>query len=71
MRIFYAFKAILSMWAVGIPIRFIVEYFRGSIYVPCLFDVGFDWIPLLTFGVLVFIESVYKFYKSCKSSQDN
>jgi len=64
MRVWMVLKAVLSVWAVALPVRFIIEYFNGGIYKPCLFDVFFDWIPLLVFGWIVFLESIHRFYKS-------
>ena len=50
----YAFLMYLAVYPTGIGMRFVVEFFRGSLYKPCFFDVCFDWIPLIASGFLCF-----------------
>lgn len=62
----YVLKTVLSCWAISIPLRMIVAYVEGEVYVPILLDVAVDWTPLLVFGLWMFAEGVRGYYRFFK-----
>jgi len=63
-------RVILSVWAIGIPIRFITWYFRmeGALYRICPLDLLVDWVPLFILGIVTISDSLYRYFKECEKA---
>ena len=58
------YKLVLCAWAIGIGLRFIVSYMRGSeIYLVNRFDTFFDWGLLVASGLLTLIDELVRFWR--------
>jgi hypothetical protein len=64
------FVYLLSVWAFGLSLRFIVSYFQDVTYKINTFDVIFDWGTLFVTSIIVLLISLYEFVKSLKEKEN-
>jgi hypothetical protein len=64
------FVYLLSVWAFGLSLRFIVSYFENVTYKINTFDVIFDWGTLFITSIIVLLISLYEFVKSLKEKEN-